>query len=53
MAEAKKDRVKAQYYTGTAFMKERYKERAKEFLKEIVEPYLEKIKELLNDSSNI
>lgn len=47
LAEAKKDRVKAQYYTGTAFMKEHYKERANEFLKETVEPYLEKIKELL------
>ncbi|MBU2634476.1 MAG: hypothetical protein KJ674_04495 [Nanoarchaeota archaeon] len=47
LAEAKKDRVKAQYYTGTKFMKEQYRERANEFLKEIVEPYLEKIKELL------
>lgn len=47
LAEAKKDRVKVQYYTGTDFMKEQYNKRANEFLKEIVEPYLKKIKELL------
>jgi len=47
LAEAKKDRVKVQYYTGTSFMKEQYKESANKFLIEVVEPYLEKIKELL------
>lgn len=47
LAEAKKDRVKVQYYTGTEFMKEQYKKRADEFLKNIVLPYLERIKELL------
>jgi hypothetical protein len=47
LVEAKKDRVKVQYYTGTKFMKEEHKKRANEFLKEVVEPYLKKIKEIL------
>ena len=47
LAEAKKERVKTQYYTGTEFMKEQYKERANEFLKDTVLPYIEKIKGLL------
>lgn len=47
LAEAKRDRTRVQYYTGTAFMKEQYKKRANEFLSNVVEPYLEKIKELL------
>lgn len=47
LAEAKKERVRVQYYTGTDFMKEQYKERANEFLKDIVLPYLEKIRGLL------
>jgi len=44
--EAKKERTKAQYYTGTVFMKEEYKKRAIEFLKNI-EDYINKIKELI------
>jgi len=48
LAEAKKDRVKAQYYTGTEFMKEEYKKRAREFLAKVVEPYLKKITILLS-----
>ncbi len=47
LSEAKKDRVKAQYYTGTEFMKEKYKERAKEFYEVIVKKYIEKIQSLL------
>lgn len=47
LAEAKKERVKVQYYTGTAFMKEQYKKRAEEFLNNTVSVYIEKIKELL------
>ncbi|MEW6063010.1 MAG: hypothetical protein AB1571_01400 [Nanoarchaeota archaeon] len=43
LAEAKEDRVKVQYYTGTDFMKEEYIKRAKEFLNNIVLPYLEKM----------
>ena len=49
LAEAKKDRVKAQYYTGTEFMKEQYRKRALEFNKDSVKPYIEKIKILLGD----
>jgi len=47
LVEAKKQRVKVQYYTGTEYMKKQYKENASVFLKEIVEPYLEKIKEIM------
>lgn len=52
LAEAKKERTKTQYYTGTEFMKMEYRKRASEFLKEIVEPYINKIKflgEIKND----
>lgn len=45
--EAKKERIKAQYYTGTEFMYEEYKERAREFYDDVVLIYLRKIKELL------
>src|SRR3989344_1544231 len=38
--DAKKDRVKVQYYTGTKFMKEKYKKRAFEFYEDIVIPYI-------------
>lgn len=47
LAEAKKERVKVQYYTGTEFMRKQYKNRAKEFLTEVVDPYLKKITDLL------
>ena len=43
LSKAKKERTKAQYYTGTKFMKEEYKEKAKEFLNKVVIPYLNKI----------
>ena len=43
LVEAKKERVKVQYYTGTEFMKEKYKEKARDFLQNIVIPYLGKI----------
>lgn len=45
--EAKKERIKAQYYTGTKFMHKESEKRAKEFYETIVLKYLEKIKELL------
>lgn len=35
LSEARKERTKAQYYTGTAFMKHSYKEKAREFLQEM------------------
>ena len=47
LAEAKDERVKVQYYTGTEFMHEEYLKRAEEFYKTVVLIYLEKIKELL------
>ena len=47
LAEAKDERVKVQYYTGTEFMHEEYLKRAEEFNKTIVLIYLEKIKKLL------
>ena len=43
LLEAKKERVKVQYYTGTEFMKEKYKEKATDFLQNIVMPYTEKV----------
>ena len=47
LSDAKKDRVKVQYYTGTGFMKEKYKKRASEFLDDILKLYIEKIKKIL------
>lgn len=47
LEEAKKERTKAQYYTGTAFLKEEYKKKAKEFLDEVVLNYLRKLGVLL------
>jgi hypothetical protein len=44
LAEAKEKRTKLQYYTGTFFMKQKYRRDAKIFLRDIVVPYLEKIK---------
>lgn len=45
--EAKKERVKVQYYTGTHFMKSEYEKRAAEFLESVVMKYIERIKELM------
>ncbi len=46
LAEARKERVKVQYYTGTKFMKEEYARKAKGFLKNLAGPYIEAIKRL-------
>ncbi len=46
LAEAKKERVKSQYYTGTEYMKKEYQKRAQSFLHDVVEPFLAKIKVL-------
>ena len=51
LAIAKKHRTKAQYYTGTKFMKEKYKEEAIDFLNKTVLPFINKIKNLKNDSN--
>ena len=48
LAVARKQRTKAQYYTGTKFMKEKYREEAKLFLEKTVIPFLAKIKEIRN-----
>ena len=47
LAEAKEERVKAQYYTGSEFMKTKYREKAAQFLRDVVYPYLEKINKLI------
>ncbi len=47
LAEARKERTRAQYYTKTAFMKEKYKEKAEIFLNSIVIPYLNKIQDMI------
>jgi len=47
LSDAKKERVKVQYYTGSKFIKEKYKKRASEFYTDIVKVYIEKIKRLL------
>ena len=49
LAEGKTERTKAQYYTGTAFMRERFQNISDEFLIKNVIPYLDKIKKLLGD----
>lgn len=46
LAIAKKQRTKAQYYTGTRFMKKRYKEEAKDFFNKTVLPFIGKIKSI-------
>jgi hypothetical protein len=50
LADAKKERTKAQYYTGTAFMKERFQKISEDFLLETVNPYLERIRKLLGET---
>ena len=50
--DAKKERVKAQYYTGTAFMKEKYAGISKDFIENTVKPYLAKISILLDEGKN-
>ena len=47
LARSRKTRTKAQYYTGSEFMKEKYKEKAKEFIEKIVIPYIAKIEDLI------
>ncbi len=52
LAEAKKDRIKAQYYTGTAFMKEEFRRRSKEFLIDTVKPYVERMIKLIGEGDD-
>ncbi|MEK6871913.1 MAG: hypothetical protein AABX16_03345 [Nanoarchaeota archaeon] len=46
LEEAKKERTKVQYYTGSAFLKEEYRKRARIFYKDVL-LYIHKIKELV------
>ena len=48
LATARSKRTKAQYYTGTIFMKGKYKKDALEFLNNLVVPYLTKINSMKN-----
>jgi len=43
LAEAKEERLKSQYYTGSEFMKEEYAKKASEFYENIVSPFVNKI----------
>ena len=45
--DAKNERVKAQYYTGTEYMSKEYRKKAYSFHNEAVLPYIEKIKALV------
>jgi len=47
LADAKKERVKVQYYTGSRLLKEKYKQKSADFFKEAVKPFIEKISRLL------
>lgn len=47
LAEAKEERMKFQYYTGTDFMKEKYKEEADKFLSITATHYIKRIKALM------
>ena len=47
LGDAKKERVKVQYYTGTDFMKEKYGRRAADFHKGVVLPYVKRIGRLV------
>ena len=47
ISATKEERMKAQYYTGTEFMKEKYKIEASAFLTKTVAQYIEKIKKLM------
>jgi|SRR3989344_782954 len=46
LADAKEKRTKAQYYTGTGFMHQKYKKEANDFLNNTVTPYIKKIKSI-------
>jgi len=49
LAEAKEERTKAQYYTGTKFLHEEYLNKSVWFYENIVLVYIEKIKKLLEN----
>lgn len=49
LADAKKERVNTQYFTGTVYSIEQYKQRAEIFVEETVIPFLVKINHLLGE----
>ncbi|MBU1199580.1 MAG: hypothetical protein KKF46_08445 [Nanoarchaeota archaeon] len=46
LSDAKKERVKVQYYTGTDFIRKKYERMAKEFMSD-ADIYLEKIRKIM------
>ena len=46
LAVARKQRTKAQYYTGTKFMHEKYRQEARLFFDKTVIPFIQKLKSL-------
>jgi len=49
--DAKKERVKVQYYTGSDFMKDKYKKTAEDFHNNVVKPYISKVLSLLEEEN--
>ena len=49
LADAKQERVNTQYFTGTVYSVEQYKQRAEVFLEETVIPFLVKINLLIGE----
>lgn len=49
LENAKRERTKAQYYTGTPFSSAEFKRRSRKFHDEKVVPYIEKMKVLTGD----
>jgi len=47
LEEAKRQRVKVQYYTGTRFLRDEYRRKASEFHANTVMPFIEKMRRLL------
>ncbi len=52
LAEAREERVKSQYYTGTDYMEKEYRKKARYFLEEVVTLFLQKVKLLLEEDKN-
>ena len=48
LKDAKIERVKMQYYTGTPFLKEKYANKSKNFYYDVVMPYIKKIESIMN-----
>jgi len=53
LEEAKKERTKTQYYTGSRFLKEIYMKKAKDFSEKIVLGYISKINRLFGENGDL